>query len=560
MSDLEEDLLALAGGDDYEPDQGDDDEIEVSTSKRKSNYDEDEDEDEDDDQVLSKRRKLEEDNESDDYAPEDIEEDELINPYPLEGKYKNEEDRYLLESMDEIKKEGILYERSQEMERYNEKKYLKERMKRDRMMKNQQLKKPELPSKPTRSSGRSKTSTKADVRNDKLNELKKQREQANRRKTRRSKDDYEEESDVDELPDEDDEEMVTDESDYDDGIVTWGGKSKIPSRRSREPSTLEDINKLRVGRTVLAKYCFHPKFFDLLIDTFGRINLGIDKKTKKPLYRMVKIINIELKPERAYRIANNSNKTDLYIWVSQNRNQKKLFPINIFSDSPISKDEFERYLKELSKTNERIDYKEDVEERFENIKEFFEKGLSDQDINEMIERKRKIQQQKGDYKIYEAVKLNAQLNDEYKIFKQQGNLIEAKKTLDKLKEIEQVLKKYQIKNSNSKQLDVMTKVNQRNRKLNNEIIRKAEIKSHSIDSKDLDNGGDPFSRLKTTTRMFYQDLIDEQNKKAMKDLNIQEEINKKAKQEKIIAKSTYRDLGEMDKLIKTIEFDIELVL
>ena len=41
---------------------------------------------------------------------------------------------------------------------------------------------------------------------------------------------------------------------------------------------------------------------------------------------------------------------------------------------------------------------------------------------------------------------------------------------------------------------------------------------------------------------------------------MQELIEEKNKQEEEISKSTYRDLGEMEKLIKSIDFDIEIEL
>ena len=60
--------------------------------------------------------------------------------------------------------------------------------------------------------------------------------------------------------------------------------------------------------------------------------------------------------------------------------------------------------------------------------------------------------------------------------------------------------------------------------------------------------------------MFYQDLINQENEKALKDVNMQQMIDEKTENEAKIAKSTYRDLGEMDKLIKTIDFDFELAV
>lgn len=55
-----------------------------------------------------------------------------MNPYPLEGKYKDEQDREELEAMDEIKREEILFERSQEMDKFKERQYLQQRMKTQR--------------------------------------------------------------------------------------------------------------------------------------------------------------------------------------------------------------------------------------------------------------------------------------------------------------------------------------------------------------------------------------------------------------------------------------------
>ena len=113
MSDLEDDLLALAGGDDYESDA-------ASNASKRSNLEYESDED---DTVLAKRRKVgseagdykDDDDDDDDNEAESEEELELVNPYPLEGKYRDEQDREELEAMDEIKREEILFERSQEM-------------------------------------------------------------------------------------------------------------------------------------------------------------------------------------------------------------------------------------------------------------------------------------------------------------------------------------------------------------------------------------------------------------------------------------------------------------
>ena len=48
----------------------------------------------------------------------------FANPYPLEGKYKDEEDREKLLKMTEIEREQVLFSRAEEMQRFKEKRDL----------------------------------------------------------------------------------------------------------------------------------------------------------------------------------------------------------------------------------------------------------------------------------------------------------------------------------------------------------------------------------------------------------------------------------------------------
>lgn len=57
-----------------------------------------------------------------DMSPE--EEDVFANPYPLEGKYKDEDDRERLLGMTEIEREQVFFSRAEEMQRFKEKRDL----------------------------------------------------------------------------------------------------------------------------------------------------------------------------------------------------------------------------------------------------------------------------------------------------------------------------------------------------------------------------------------------------------------------------------------------------
>lgn len=124
MSDLDEDLLALAGAD-----EEDEEEVLTTTNKRTKGSS--------NSQVKKRRIEVDSEDEEDDYNPDDgyepvdvsdkEEEEEEENPFPLEGKYKDTADRDHLESLPEMERETILFERSQVMRKYQERKLFRER-------------------------------------------------------------------------------------------------------------------------------------------------------------------------------------------------------------------------------------------------------------------------------------------------------------------------------------------------------------------------------------------------------------------------------------------------
>lgn len=542
MSDLEDDLLALAGGDSG----GSENEMLDIPLKRARGLRQlnmqsaDELDDDDDDNDAYDGVEDQDDGSDDGYNSE-----ELVNPYPLEGKYKDEADREALLEMDEIEREQTLFERSQEMDRFNEKQYLQQRMKQQRSLGTE---------KKTRSSSR-KTGTVSSKLN-KLNELRKQREQ-----NRRKRDEYEDE-DAEE-DDQNDEQMQEDDYDEDDyenyedsSAVAWGsGKSKFKAR-SFERATFSDINKIRVGRSFLSKYLYHRNFLDTISKTFGKINVGVDRKTRQPVYRAVQIEEAVHHPNKQYWVG--EGKTDVYLVVSQNRTQKKEFPVNVFSDGDITPDEFERYVAELAKTNEDVAYRDDVNEKAEQLHSLMNSGFSNKDIDEMVSKKQKLQ--KGIY-AYDAVYQKSRVMDELKVARQDNDTEKVKELLEKLKQLEKVLYKDNERTLQSSATS-MSKVNERNRKLNQINIRNAEVKSLMLrKTADLADG-DPFSRLKTTTRIFYQDLVNEENQKALQDArdNYESMIAEKSDKEAKIASSTYRVLGNLDLLIALVSNDYVPVL
>uniref|UniRef100_A0A0L0P409 Plus3 domain-containing protein n=1 Tax=Candidozyma auris TaxID=498019 RepID=A0A0L0P409_CANAR len=546
MSDLDDDLLALAGADSGSEEN--DNVVKRAASEggprkrlKTGSSDEDEDEgDDDNDEAFDEDdagedENDEEVNDSRTYDDEDEEEeDELVNPYPLEGKYKDEEDRERLLDMDEIEREQTLFERSQEMDRYNEKKYLRQR-----------LKQAQGTEKKTRTSSRQATLGARSSKMDKLSELRKQRERKSRKA---AAEDYEDEEEEEE--DEEEELDDVEEEAYRDDEVVWGsGKSKFRPK-SFEKATAADINKIKIGRSFLSKYLYYRNFAEVVSRAFGKINVGMDRRTRRPMYRVVQIEEVVTYPQKQYQVG--ETRTDMYLLVSQNRQQTKEFPFTVFSDGDIFPEEFERYLQELSKTNEDPPYVDDVNEKAEEIHRLMNSGLTNQDIDEMISRKQKM---KNGMRAYDAVYEKSKAMDELRVAKQEGNVERIRELSDRIKKMDEILLKDNERASKSS-LTSMSKVNERNRKLNQTNVRKAELKSMKKVNESVE--GDAFSRLKTNSRMFYKDLAKEENQKALHDAraNYDTMIAEKNEKEAKIATSTYREMGVFDKLIALIDLNI----
>lgn len=268
------------------------------------------------------------------------------------------------------------------------------------------------------------------------------------------------------------------------------------------------------------------------------------------MYRVVQIEEVVTYPQKQYQVG--ETRTDMYLLVSQNRQQTKEFPFTVFSDGDIFPEEFERYLQELSKTNEDPPYVDDVNEKAEEIHRLMNSGLTNQDIDEMISRKQKM---KNGMRAYDAVYEKSKAMDELRVAKQEGNVERIRELSDRIKKMDEILLKDNERASKSS-LTSMSKVNERNRKLNQTNVRKAELKSMKKVNESVE--GDAFSRLKTNSRMFYKDLAKEENQKALHDAraNYDTMIAEKNEKEAKIATSTYREMGVFDKLIALIDLNI----
>ncbi|KAK9451286.1 uncharacterized protein V1518DRAFT_369958 [Limtongia smithiae] len=509
MSDLDEDLLALAGagGDDDSGPRASrkraaskrqqtakrrrraayvdsDDDLGSTSGGDEDDEDENIDEDERDIAIAGRgvrRRRGKSEDEDEDSGEENLDE-AFTNPYPLEGKYKNEEDMAWLESMDELERERILFDRSQEMQRFTEREYLAKRLQEQRRA----------------SKDKSKTSTRSSTRDTpkgtttkraQLSELKKKREAKSFRSRQRS--DNSDYGPTRLQYDEDDEDDESQEAEEKDELV-WADAPTLTS----QDITVHDINAVRIGRTLLSKYCHYPEFDRFATDCFVRINIGFNKEKQIEIYRVCQIKG--LIDSRTYTFLNRTVNQNLVVTHAA---AERSFEMSICSDKPFTEEEFETWKRAMKKENLPLPTKRLLDGKFAQLQKMREHVLSADEVNAMIELRQKLTANMPSNSLMQKTMLNQK-----RLIALTNDDLETVADIDaKIAAIDEQQESRHTSAVMDSPLQRLVKVNERNRRTNQDEIRRAEIRASEERRKASKSAvtSNPFSRLKTNPRMYY---------------------------------------------------------
>lgn len=220
-----------------------------------------------------------------------------IDRYPLDGKFKSSADKAEIMAMPEIKREELLAERAHEVERDRQNRALRqllnareaETKKQDKKRKAGAAELDENQRKTSRQRTKlgggkvGEASTGIDslkrARAEKTDRQRRREEDKERNKGRRDTQEDFSEADAD----------GESEVEWDDVKSKNRKKSSSPDFRDAEPAGLQDIERVRVGRSRFALVCFYPGFDEAITGCFVRISVGVDKETNQNIYRMAVI-------------------------------------------------------------------------------------------------------------------------------------------------------------------------------------------------------------------------------------------------------------------------------
>jgi RNA polymerase-associated protein RTF1 len=214
--------------------------------------------------------------------------------YPLEGKFINAADKAEIMAMPEIKREEVLADRANQIERDRQNRALRSLLQAREAEKKKGEKKRKADQADLDDSQRKTSRQRTKVGGGRVGEassgidsLKRARDEKADRQRRRQEDLERNGGRRGNVRDDSDGDAGADsELEWDDGKPK--GESVSPPVHS-PPSELIDIQRVRVGRTKFAKICFYPGFDEAITGAFVRVNIGIDKATGNNVYRVAEV-------------------------------------------------------------------------------------------------------------------------------------------------------------------------------------------------------------------------------------------------------------------------------
>uniref|UniRef100_A0A8C5SA66 RNA polymerase-associated protein RTF1 homolog n=1 Tax=Laticauda laticaudata TaxID=8630 RepID=A0A8C5SA66_LATLA len=414
-------------------------------------------------------------------------EDEFTDGYG-EDFMGDEEDRARLEQMTEKEREQELFNRIEKREvlkkRFEIKKKLKTAKKKEKKEKKKRKKQEEEQEKKKltqiqesqvmshNKERRSKRDEKLDKKSQAMEELKAEREKRKNRTAELLA--KKQPLKTSEVYSDDEEEEEDDKSIFN---IYFDMKEEIPPK-SQPVSLPEELNRVRLSRHKLERWCHMPFFAKTVTGCFVRI--GIGNHNSKPVYRVAEIIGV-VETAKVYQLGATRTNKGLQL---RHGNDQRVFRLEFVSNQEFTESEFMKWKEAMFSAGMQLPTLDEINKKEVSIKEALNYKFNDQDIEEIVKEKERFRKAPPNY----AMK-KTQLLKEKAMAEDMGDQDRAKQIQDQLNELEE--RAEALDRQRTKNISAISYINQRNREWNIVESEKALVaESHSMKNQQMD----PFTR------------------------------------------------------------------
>ncbi|XP_036301399.1 RNA polymerase-associated protein RTF1 homolog isoform X2 [Pipistrellus kuhlii] len=456
----------------------------------------------------------------------------------------DEEDRARLEQMTEKEREQELFNRIEKREvlkrRFEIKKKLKTAKKKEKKEKKKRQEEEQEKKKLTQiqesqvtshnKERRSKRDEKLDKKSQAMEELKAEREKRKNRtaellakkqplKTSEVYSDDEEEEEDDKSSEKSDRSDRTSSSDEEEE------KEEIPPK-SQPVSLPEELNRVRLSRHKLERWCHMPFFAKTVTGCFVRI--GIGNHNSKPVYRVAEITGV-VETAKVYQLGGTRTNKGLQL---RHGNDQRVFRLEFVSNQEFTESEFMKWKEAMFSAGMQLPTLDEINKKELSIKDALNYKFNDQDIEEAMAE---------------------DLGDQDK----------AKQIQDQLNELEE--RAEALDRQRTKNISAISYINQRNREWNIVESEKALVaESHNMKNQQMD----PFTRRQCKPTIVSNSRDPAVQAAILAQLNAKygsgvlpdapKEMSKGQGKDKDLNSKTANDLSE--DLFKVHDFDVKIDL
>ncbi|XP_015245937.1 PREDICTED: RNA polymerase-associated protein RTF1 homolog isoform X2 [Cyprinodon variegatus] len=439
-----------------------------------------------------------ESNSSSSSSDSDSSEDEVFKDGYDDDLMGDAEDRARLEQMTEKEREQELFNRIEKREvlrrRFEIKKKLKDAKKKEKEEKKkkqeeEQEKRKQSQVQDTQVSmshnkeRRSKRDEKLDKKSQAMEELKAEREKKKnktaellaKREPLKTSEVY---SDDEEEEEEDDDKSSV-KSDRSSRSSSFDDDEKEETPPKSQPVSLpEELNRVRLSRHKLERWCHMPFFAKTVTGCFVRI--GIGNSSSKPVYRVAEIVDV-VETAKVYQLGSTRTNKGLQL---RHGGDTRVFRLEFVSNQEFTENEFMKWKEAMIVAGMQVPTLDEITKKEQSIKEALNYKFNDKDIEDIVKEKDRFRKAPPNY----AMKKTQLLKDKA-MAEESGDGERVKTIQDQLNELEE--RAEALDRQRTKNISAISYINQRNRSWNIVESEKALV-AEGQNSKNQQM--DPFTR------------------------------------------------------------------
>ncbi|XP_076441591.1 RNA polymerase-associated protein RTF1 homolog [Babylonia areolata] len=317
----------------------------------------------------------------------------------------------------------------------------------------------------------------------------------------------------------------------------------------------DELDKIRLSRNKLERWCHMPFFNRVVEGCFVRI--GIGNHDNRAVYRVAEIIGV-VETAKIYQLGSTRTNKGLRL---RHGTAERVYRLEFVSNQDFSESEFQRWVTTMSVAGLELPTLPDVDKKVSDIKNAYQYNLKESDIEQIVAEKQKFKKNPHNYAMRKTLLLKSKEEAE-----NSGDHEKLSTVIQQLEELEDRAAELDRKRTNN--ISSISYINQRNRIQN---ILDAES-AFAVEVKEMKTAvADPFTRRHCrptlVTKARDADEGSKQQKQAQQDAQTPDQAaegsGSKADQTASDRKSTDKDGGDhrvSEDLFAVHDFEIKIDL